>query len=59
MLGVPVKCFYVQVDDYTYMAAIQRSEYYYPFRVISVSFAAYAVIVFLLGFLYLHHSLQL
>ena len=53
MLGKPVKCFYVQVDDYTYMAAIERGDYYYPFRVISACFLIYAVVVFLLGFLYL------
>ena len=52
-LGEQYKCFYVHVDDYTYMAAIDRSRYYYPFYVISVSFLIYAAIIFLLGFVYL------
>ena len=52
-LGERYKCFYVHVDDYTYMAAIDRASYYYPFRVISISFLIYAALIFVLGFLYL------
>ena len=51
-LGERYKCFYVHVDDYTYMAAIDRASYYYPFRVISISFLIYAALIFLLGSLY-------
>lgn len=52
-LGTPVKCFYIHLDDYTYLAAIDRAEYYYPLRAIAVCFIIYAFLVSLLGFLYL------
>ncbi len=53
-LGKPVKCFQIVVDDFTYMIAISKSSYYYPFRVISLCFFVYAVLVFVLSFLYLY-----
>lgn len=53
VLGKQVKCFYVEVGDYTYMAAVERATYYQPFRVIGLCFLIYAAAVFLVGYLYL------
>lgn len=54
LVGKPVKCFQIVVDDFTYMVAISKSSYYYPFLVISFCFLIYAVLIFVLSFLYLY-----
>ena len=54
LLGKLVKCFHINIDDFTYMIAIDKSSYYYPFTYISNCFIAYAAIIFTLGFAYLY-----
>ncbi len=54
LLKKPVKCFQLQVDDYTYMIAISKSSYYLPFFIISLCFVLYAVLVFAFSFFYLY-----
>lgn len=50
----PVKCFYVEGSNLTYMAAISTSEYYTPLWIIIVLFSFYFAVVLIVGYLYLH-----
>lgn len=54
ILGKSVKCFFVHVNDFTYMVAIKTGSYYYPLIILSLCFLIYAAIIFVLGFLYLY-----
>lgn len=51
--GARVKCFYLEQDGYTYMAALDRSEYNAPVRIILLVFAIYFVLILLFGGFYL------
>lgn len=50
----PVKCFYVEGSNLTYMAAISTSEYYTPLWIIIALFSFYFAVVLVVGYLYLH-----
>lgn len=52
--GTSVKCFYVEGDNLTYMAAISTDEYYAPLRMIVWVFSIYFVLVLIVGYFYLH-----
>ena len=53
LLGERVKCFYVQNGDYTYLIALSAAEYYLPLIWMIISFLVYALLVFVIDFLYL------
>lgn len=50
----PVKCFYVEGSNLTYMAAVSTSEYYTPLWIIVAVFSVYFAAVLIVGYLYLH-----
>lgn len=50
----PVKCFYVEGSNLTYMAAISTNEYYAPLGIILSVFLIYFIVVLIGGYLYLH-----
>ncbi len=54
ILGKKVKCFFTEVDDYTYMIAIEQANYYKPYRVMALLFLLYAVMVAAFGFVWLY-----
>lgn len=53
LLGEQVKCFYVEKGGYTYLIAISAMTCYTPLIWMVVSFFIYALLVFIIGFLYL------
>ena len=53
ILGFDVQCFYLETEDFTYLAAIETHDYYAPERTIIGVFGIYAVATLLLGILFL------
>lgn len=51
--GTPVRCFYINGDDFTYMVAISTHEFYKPLWIILYVFLGYFSAVLIIGFIYL------
>lgn len=54
LLGYPVKCIYINMGDFTYMVALSKADLYIPLKIISICFCLYALLIFIIGFLYLY-----
>lgn len=64
LVGTPVTCFYLEADGLTYLVGIAQSEYNKPLQVIIWCFCIYAVMILVVGYIYLYkvsqkHYLQL
>lgn len=53
LLGKRVKCFYIKNSDYTYLIALSAARYYSPLLWMIVGFLIYALLVFIIDYLYL------
>lgn len=53
MLGKHVKCFYIKNGDYTYLIALSAVSYYWPLIWMIAGFLIYALLVFIIDYLYL------
>lgn len=58
LLGIHVKCFYMERDNYTYLIAISAKEYYKPLVWMIISFVIYSLFIFILDYIYLFNVSQ-
>lgn len=52
MVGTPVKCTYLETEDYTYIVAVAKESFYQPLKPILYAFFLYVIAVLLFGYLY-------
>lgn len=53
LVGKRVKCYYAEGRNYTYVVAVARSEYDTPLYLVALLFAAYFVVIAVVGVIYL------